>query len=122
VSTVRRTTDEVRAAKGRVDRARVQAATEADVARWKREDGVDDAALGPARLVSRGPDVRSLRERLGLSQEAFAERFQISLRTIQEWEQRRRIPEGAALTLLRVIERDPKAVEKALARSSPSPR
>ena len=83
--------------------------------RWKTEHGVHDGALDPARLVRGGPDVRSLRERLGLSQEAFAERFQISLRTIQEWEQRRRVPEGPALTLLRVIERDPKAVERALA-------
>jgi len=115
---VRRTTEQVKAAKGRVDVARVQAATPADIERWKREDGVDDAALGPARLVRRGPDVRSLRERLGLSQEEFAERFQISLRTIQEWEQRRRVPEGPALTLLRVIERDPRAVERALAGSS----
>ena len=113
MSTVRRTTERSRT--GRVDAARVRAATEADIARWKREDGVDDGALGPARLVRRGPDVRALRERLGLSQEAFASRFQISLRTIQEWEQRRRVPEGPALTLLRVIERDPKAVERALA-------
>jgi len=101
-----------------VDSARLRAATEADIERWKRQDGVDDAALGPARLVRHAPDVRALRERLGLSQEAFAERFQISLRTIQEWEQRRRVPEGPALTLLRVIERDPKAVQRALARSS----
>ena len=114
MSTVRRTTEQVRAAKGRVDAARVKAASEAEIERWKQEDGIDDDALGAARLVRRRPDVRALRERLGLSQEAFAHRFQISLRTVQEWEQRRRIPEGPALTLLRVIERDPQAVENAL--------
>jgi putative transcriptional regulator len=65
-----------------------------------------------------GPDVRALRERLGLSQEAFAERFHLSLRTIQDWEQRRRVPEGPARVLLQVIERDPQAVERALAGSS----
>jgi putative transcriptional regulator len=120
VSTVRRSNEQVRSGKGRVDAAKIRAASESDIARWKREDGVDDTTLGPARLVRRLPDVRTLRERLGLSQEAFAERFQISLRTIQEWEQRRRVPEGPALTLLRMIERDPKAVERALAESPSS--
>jgi putative transcriptional regulator len=115
VSTVRRSNEEIRRSRGRIDPARIAAATEADIERWKRKDGVDDAALGRPRFVSRGPDVRALRERLGLSQEAFAERFQISLRTVQEWEQRRRVPEGPARTLLRVIERDPAAVERALA-------
>ncbi|MPZ16183.1 MAG: helix-turn-helix domain-containing protein, partial [Chloroflexi bacterium] len=63
-------------------------------------------------------DVRALRERLGLSQEAFAERFHLSLRTIQDWEQQRRVPEGPARILLQVIEHDPQAVERALAGSS----
>jgi putative transcriptional regulator len=115
VSTVRRSNEQIRTSKGRIDTARVAAATDADVERWKREDGDDDAALGAPRLVGLGPDVRALRERLGLSQEAFAERFQLALRTVQEWEQRRRVPEGPARTLLRVIERDPAAVERALA-------
>ena len=47
-----------------------------------------------------------------------ADRFQLSLRTLQEWEQQRRVPEGPAQVLLRVIERDPQAVERALAGSS----
>ena len=117
MSTVRRSSEQVKASRGRVDAAKLRGATEADIARWKAADGIDDAALGPPRLVRRAPDVRALRERLGLSQEAFAQRFQISLRTIQEWEQRRRVPEGPALTLLRVIDRDPSAVERALADS-----
>lgn len=115
MSTVRRSNEQVRSGKGQVDARRARAATDADIERWKREDGVDDTRLGAASLVRRSPDVRAIRERLGLSQEAFAQRFQISLRTVQEWEQRRRVPEGPALTLLRVIERDPQAVERALA-------
>ncbi|MHB8619214.1 MAG: helix-turn-helix domain-containing protein, partial [Chloroflexota bacterium] len=71
----------------------------------------------PPRYVRVGPDVRVLRERLGLSQEAFAERFHLSLRTVQDWEQQRRVPEGPARVLLQVIERDPQAVERALAES-----
>ena len=97
----------------------MNAVTEEDIARWKHEDGIDDSRLGPTRYVRVGPDVRGLRERLGLSQEAFAERFHLSLRTIQDWEQRRRVPEGPARVLLQVIERDPEAVERALAASSP---
>jgi len=118
VSTVKRSNEQSRMARGRIDVEKVKAATEADINRWKQQDGVDDAALGPARFMSPAPDVRSLRERLGLSQEAFADRFHLSLRTVQEWEQRHRVPEGPARVLLRVIERDPEAVERALAASS----
>lgn len=114
MSNVERSKDEIRKAKGRIDRAKLKAATEADISRWKLQDGVDDATLGPARLVTSSPDVRLLRERLGLSQEAFAERFHLSLRTVQEWEQQRRVPVGPARVLLRVIERDPEAVDRAL--------
>ena len=112
---MKRSNEQIRTARGRVDVERLKAATDADIERWKREDGVDDATLGPARFVSAGPDVRLVRARLGLSQEAFAERFHLSLRTIQEWEQRRRVPEGPARVLLRVIEREPEAAARALA-------
>ena len=115
MSTVRRSKEQIRIGKGRIDADKVKGATEADVARWKREDGVDDSTLGPARFVSPGPDVRAIRGRLGLSQEAFAERFHLSLRTLQEWEQGRRVPEGPGRVLLQVIDRDPGAVERALA-------
>lgn len=102
-------------AKGRIDIEKIKRATDDDIARWKREDGIDDATLGQARFVGAGPDVKVIRERLGLSQEAFADRFHLSLRTVQEWEQRRRVPEGPARVLLRVIDREPDAVERALA-------
>jgi len=114
VTIVRRSNEEIRQAKPRIDRDKVNATTEADIERWKREDGIDDSQLGPARYVRVGPDVGLLRQRLGLSQEAFADRFHLSLRTVQDWEQRRRVPEGPALVLLQVIERDPQAVERAL--------
>lgn|GEM_PF-751638 len=114
MSNVRRSNEEIRVAKGRLDLAQIRAATETDIERWKDQDGVEDAALGPVCVVGPGPDVR-LREGLSLSLEDFTERFHLSLRTIQEWEQRRRVPEGPALTLLRVIERDPLGVKRALA-------
>jgi putative transcriptional regulator len=54
------------------------------------------------------------RERLGLTQAAFAERFHIELRTLQDWEQARRVPDQVARAYLRVIERNPDAVAAAL--------
>ncbi len=116
---VRKSNEAIRAAKGRLDVSRLDSTTEEDIERWKREDGIDDAALGPPHYVPAGPDVRTVRERLGLSQEAFAARFRLSLRTVQEWEQRRRVPEGPARVLLQVIDREPEAVARALAVAPP---
>jgi putative transcriptional regulator len=64
--------------------------------------------------VPEAVDVRALRGRLKLSQNAFARTFGVSKRTIQDWEQGRRQPEGAARVLLKVIEREPDAVRRAL--------
>ncbi len=58
--------------------------------------------------------VREVREGLGLAQSEFAQRFGLSLRSLQEWEQARRLPDTAVLAYLRVIERNPKAVQSAL--------
>ena len=59
-------------------------------------------------------DVRAIRGRLGLSQEAFARRFRFSVASVREWGQGRRRPEAAARTLLRVIAHNPQAVTEAL--------
>ncbi len=60
-------------------------------------------------------NVRAIRERTGLTQEEFARRFGFSHRSLEQWEQGRRQPEGAARAYLTVIDRAPKAVERALA-------
>ncbi len=60
-------------------------------------------------------DVKALRERLGMSQGEFALRYGFSIGTLRQWEQGRRYPDGSARVLLTVIDRDPEAVEKALA-------
>jgi putative transcriptional regulator len=57
---------------------------------------------------------REVREGLGLSQSEFAQRFGLRLRSLQEWEQARRLPDMAVFAYLRVIERNPKAVQSAL--------
>lgn len=60
-------------------------------------------------------DVAAIRRRLGLSQGEFAARFGFKLDAVQNWEQGRRRPDGAARAFLRVIEREPDAVQRALA-------
>ena len=59
-------------------------------------------------------DVRAIRKGLGLTQEGFAKRFGFSLSAVRDWEQHRRRPESSARILLRVIEREPDAVIRAL--------
>lgn len=53
------------------------------------------------------------RNRVGLSQSAFAGLLGVSVRTLQDWEQGRREPSGAAKTLLRIAARNPEAVKAA---------
>ena len=65
-------------------------------------------------------DVKLVRNKLHLSQEKFAEYFGVSIRTIQEWEQHRRTPTATARNFLRVIEKEPRAVQKALSEQQSS--
>lgn len=50
------------------------------------------------------------RAKVGVSQSAFAALLGVSLRTLQDWEQGRRAPTGAAQTLLRVASLHPEAL------------
>jgi DNA-binding transcriptional regulator YiaG len=59
-------------------------------------------------------DVKAIRERFGMSQSQMALFLMISLRTWQKWEQGKRKPGGAAHTLLRVMQKEPEAVRRAL--------
>jgi putative transcriptional regulator len=60
-------------------------------------------------------DVKAIRRKLGMSQAQFAASFGFALDAVQNWEQGRRRPEGAARAFLKVIEREPEAVRRALA-------
>ncbi len=115
---VRYTNKQIKKLKDRTDASKVRAATEKQIAAWKREEGVDDSKLGPIRAVPPMTDVAKLRERLRLSQEEFATRYMLPLRTIQEWEQERRAPSEPARVLLYAISRDPKAIARALRRGA----
>ncbi len=57
-----------------------------------------------------GPNVKRIRDGYGLSQSEFATLLGISLRTLQNWEQGRRAPDGPAKVLLQVAARHPGAV------------
>ncbi len=59
-------------------------------------------------------DVRAARKAIGVSQAKFAELVGTPLATVRSWEQGKRHPSGAARTLLKVIEREPDAVKRAL--------
>lgn len=60
-------------------------------------------------------DVKAIRKRMGLSRPAFAARFDLDARAVQDWEQHRRRPDRAARAYLKVIAQNPQAVETALA-------
>ena len=59
-------------------------------------------------------DVKAIRTKLGMTQQAFAARFGFSINTLRHWEQGRREPEGPTRAYLLVIDRAPRVVEKAL--------
>ena len=86
------------------------------MARKRRDIGAE--ILQGLREIKRGeygrvinvPDITRIRQKTGLSQGRFAQLLGVSVRTLQDWEQGRRAPSGAARTLLMVAERNPQAL------------
>lgn len=88
-------------------------------------DGLVDAAsharggmVGVRERSYRIPDninVKSVREKLGLTQQQFAMQFGFNLATVRNWEQGIRVPPGPARVLLVVVDKEPEAVKRALA-------
>lgn len=60
------------------------------------------------------PDIRKVRDIFGMSQSQMSVFLNVSVRTLQNWEQGRRGPTGPAQTLLRVMQKEPEAVKRAL--------
>ena len=73
-----------------------------------------DRELSISEIDLESEEIRATREQLGMTQEEFAELFGVNLHTLRNWEQGRRRPEGPARVLLRIIEKEPKAVFRAL--------
>jgi putative transcriptional regulator len=116
---VRRSASQI--GKGRINRERLRASTDREIARQIASDP-DVPEMTPADLRKACrvynppvPNVKAIRHKLGLSQAEFAQQFGFSVRTVQQWEQGRSVPDRPARILLRVIEMAPQAVERALA-------
>ena len=108
------TLEEIKATHPTVDLAKIAATTEEDIRRHQIEDGEDpDAPPPPFRLV---PNVRAIRARLQMTQEAFAKAIGVPVATVRNWEQSRTNMDPAVRSLLRVVEREPDAVLRALAK------
>ncbi|MFC1770932.1 helix-turn-helix domain-containing protein [Candidatus Margulisiibacteriota bacterium] len=78
--------------------------TKSQLSKFKHVEPINDNDL----------DIKAIRNKLHVSQAKFAMYFGVSARTIQEWEQHRRKPSGAAKYFLKVIEQEPEAIQRAL--------
>ncbi|MGO9453422.1 MAG: helix-turn-helix domain-containing protein [Candidatus Binataceae bacterium] len=95
---VRRSAKEIRKRGGRVDWKRVRGTTEQEIAAQIASDPDTAPELSDAHELKPVfnppmPDLRAIRRKLGLSQALFARRFGFSVRTVQQWEQGRSIPD-----------------------------
>ena len=85
------------------------------VASMKEAVAISNGEATPSRVFSYSPlNVKEIRERTGKSQKDFADMIGVSIGTLRNWEQGRRYPEGAALTLLKVVAADPAYVARIL--------
>jgi putative transcriptional regulator len=105
--------DDIRAGRPAIDRAKVAATTDADIRRHQIEDG--EAPEVPVPVFSLVPNVRAIRLKLQMTQDAFARAIDVPVATVRNWEQSRTTMDPAVRSLLRVVEREPEAVLRALA-------
>ena len=81
----------------------------------KQAGRIKKGKLKAARVFEVNPlDIKTIREKLHLSQREFAFMIGVSVSTLQNWEQGRRRPEGPARALLKVAAENPDAVANAL--------
>lgn len=73
-------------------------------------EGIEEIKRGEYGRITTVPSVSEIRRATGLPQSKFAELLGVSVRTLQEWEQGRRAPSGAARTLLRIAAKNPRAL------------
>lgn len=81
------------------------------------KSGLEDLRDRPQTLRRQSfspPDIRKVRTLFGMSQSQMAVFLNVSVRTLQNWEQGRRGPTGPAQTLLRIMQKEPEAVKRAL--------
>jgi putative transcriptional regulator len=73
-------------------------------------DGLRELKRGEVGRITQVPDIAGIREGTRLSQAQFARLLGVSVRTLQDWEQGRRAPSGAARTLLLVAAKHPQVL------------
>lgn len=112
MAVIRKTLDDLLARRPIVDRAKIDTTTDDDIRRHAVEDGDNPDAPLPRFELTIPPC--AVREKLGLSQEAFAKALHIPVGTIRNWEQNRVTPDPAARALLTILYRQPEAALKAL--------
>jgi putative transcriptional regulator len=102
--------------RGNTDWARLDAMSDEEVMAAALSDP-DAQPLTPEELarMRRVSRVKVLRQRLGMTQEAFAQAFHLPVTTLRDWEQHRSKPDAPARALLLAIERDPEAMQRLLA-------
>lgn len=80
----------------------------------KHEQGLKTNVRVSTVIIDDEIDIRSIREKLNLSQQKFADLYALPVATVQNWESGRRKPELAARLLLKVIGESPDVVAKAI--------
>jgi len=99
--------------------AALDAMTDEDIARQIAEDpdvapDLTDPEVAKHFRPVPDPDVRLIRAKLDMTQVQFAGTLDVPVGTIRDWEKGRRQPSGPALTLLRLLERDPATMARLL--------
>jgi putative transcriptional regulator len=119
VPIVRKSFEEARRSAEQTDWKRIDAITDEDIARQIAED--PDVAPDMSEVLERGEfvhlhivDLLGIRTRMGLSREAFAKRFGLDPVELRDWEAMGGVPDEAIRTYLRVIDREPEAVARAV--------
>ena len=85
------------------------------VTSMKQAASITKGESKPSRVFVYSPiNVKEVREKTNKSQAEFADMIGVKLGTLRNWEQGRRKPEGAALTLLKIVAANPKYVEQVL--------
>lgn len=108
----RMTLEQIRASQPKLDRAKVAATREADIAEHAHQDGEDpNAVLGP--WIEEVPPAH-IREQIGMTQVEFAKTLRIPVATLRNWEQGRVRIDPAARALFRILSRDPQYALKVL--------
>ena len=95
--------------KGTADFKKIDATTDKDIADQQRFDD-EQAIMEVAQFAKR------VRKSVGMSQFEFSQSIEVSVETIRNWEQGKRVPTGAAKALLKVLDQSPELALIALHR------